>query len=813
MKLLSLAFLPELARDFRFGFRKLARNPGFTLLVVLVLALGIGANTMVFAIYNGVLLKSLPFENPRQVVSIRNRNLAEGFPRFPFFYPDYVTYRDETRSFSEVGAVTSFDFTLSDDTHSADAVNGSRISANGFKLIGQTPLLGRDFDPADSKPGAPPVVILSHAVWQLRYGGDPDILRKVVRVNGQPAAIVGIMRQGIQFPETSMLWLPLVPTAQDEQRQTAFDLFARLREGVSIDQAQAEMSGIAQRLSQEHPDTHKGVESDVRPYLDTAIDSSNRAILMTLMGSVTFVMMITCANAANLLLSRAVSRSHETAMQAALGAGRWRIVRQFLIESVLMGFMGGVLGLLLAYVGIRIFTRAVSYFGFPYWTSLSLDASVFAYLFALCFVTGIVFGIAPALHISRGNLNNVLNEGGRGASGGRRTRYLANALVVFEIALTVVLLVGGGLMIRSFLRMQLVDVGVKTENLLTVRIRLLNSKYPQPADSARFAERLVESIGALPGIENVAIASDIPANGAGRRPFKLADDAVPRPNQPPPTVPTLVVSDGYFQVLGLAVLRGRDFTTGDGAKGSEAVIVNERFANQYWPGQDPIGKRIQLNFAGRPWLTVIAIAPPILQTNPQQQAVDPAIYVPFLQQPLTTMSLIVKSHGSREATTNLLRQEIRRIDADIPMFDVLSIDDVLDRQNTVRSILSALFSTFAVIALVLSAVGIYAVTAHSVSQRTQEIGVRMAFGADRTSIVALVLRQGFRHLAFGLPPGLLAAVGLSRFLEDQLFQVSSTDPSTYLSISAFMIAVVIVACLVPANRASNVRCADALRAE
>jgi putative ABC transport system permease protein len=799
-----------LGHDIRFGLRVWFKNPGIALLGVLTLALGIGANTMVFAIYNGALLKSLPFENPRQVISLTSRNRVEGYTFGPS-YPDFAVYRDESHSFTTMTAFTFGSFTLSDDTNTAEALDGNRVSAGTFSLIGQTPLLGRDFNSEDTKTGAERVVILSNALWQVRYGKDPSILGKLVRINGQPTTVIGVMREGMRFPEAAMLWIPFLPTPQEEQNrgQTSLNVMARLREGISIPQARVEIQLISQRLASSFPDTNKNVEGDVRPYIESVIDDEDRQLLQTLVGAVAFVLLIACANVANLLLSRAVFRSRETSIRTALGASRWVIVRQLLIESILLGFMGGFVGLFLADLGVRIFSTAVARLGLPYWMSFSIDATVFVYLFGLCFLTGIVFGLAPALQISRVNVNDFLKEGGRGPGGGRRSHYLTGALVIVEIALTMVLMIGGGLMIRSFLKMQTIDVGIRAQNLLTARIRLINAKYPQLEDRAAFADRLIERLRALPGMESLALASAIPGNGTLSRELRLEDRDIADANHKYPNATGVVISPGYFETVGAPIRKGRDFTASDGAKGYEAAIVNERFADEYWPGEDPIGKRIQLG-ADSPWISIIGVAPPISQ-NIRIRRIQPLVYLPLLQQPLLAMSVIARTHVRREDITPILREELRRIDSDIPLFNIMSIQDLLDQATAGRTILSSLFSTFAIIALVLSSVGIYAVTAYSVSQRTQEIGVRMALGADGKHIVWLILRQGLRHLAIGLPPGLVAAFGLSRLLSNQLYQVTPSDPLTFFSISAFMIAVVLFASLVPARRASRLNAVDAFR--
>ena len=800
-------------QDIRYSLRMLGKSPGFTLVAIVALGLGIGVNSMMFTIYNAAMFKSLPFERPREIVYINHQNLSAGRNQIGVTYDDFTEYRRQSRSLSAIAAFDEGGFNFSDERALPERLTGTRLSANTFSVIGQKVFLGRDFADIDERPGAEPVAILSYAQWQTRYAGDLSIIGKVVKINGQYHTVIGIMPQDMAFPSESRFWIPAIPTPEDhERRPPNFDVLGRLRGGVTPLEAQTEMRGIAVQLASAHPDTNKNVEPRVRPFIDWVLDEGDQQILQTLVGAVGFVLLIACANVANLLLSRAVHRSRETAVRLAIGASRWRIVRQLLLESVILGLLGGVLGLAFAKAAVKWFAAAVAPLGIPYWMDWSMDGRTFLYLFAISFATGILFGLAPALQISKTSVNDGLKESGRSSSGGVRTRRLTNAFVVGEITLTMVLMVGAGLMVRSLLNRQALNAGVNFENVITMQLSLTRDKYPDSSNWIALADRLSEELRVLPDIESMTIASHLPAGGAFSIPLRLEDRNIADANGGLPSVATIVTGPGYFRALGVAVERGREFTDFDGKPGAEAAIVNERFAAQYWPGENAIGKRIQLDNHG-PWISVIGISPPIRQRNLRQQQIDPMIYVPFRQMPRANFRLLARTRSPEDAVSRLLRTEVHKLDPDLPLFNMMTLSRFRDDLMREPRILTAMFSIFAVIGLLLSVVGIYAVTAYATSQRNQEIGIRMALGASNRKIVWLVLRLGLMQLAVGLPLGVAGAFLTSRLLMRIVFQITTTDFETFVGIPALLTITVAGACLLPAVRAARLNPVEALRIE
>ena len=583
--------------DIRFGWRILAKSPGFTLAAVVAIALGIGVNSMMFTIYNAVLFKTLPFENPRQIVHIHSRNFVEGWDRRGIFYEDFLEYRAQARSFEGLAAYMDDGYIMRDERGAPHLIEGCLVTPNTFSLIGQRPLLGRDFRADDAMPEANKVAILSYGLWQTRYGGDPSILGTAVRLSAESYTIVGIMPRDMEFPGRSTLWVPIVDTPENRDSwylRSGFEVIGRLPSAVPLQQAETELRGIAGRIAASRSGPGAGIEPVVLPYIEWAINPQSKLMGQTLMGAVSFVLLIACANVANLLLSRAVHRSRETSIRVALGASRWRIVRQLLIESVLLSMLGGAVGLGLALIFVRLFVMAIQPMGIPYWVDWSMDATSFVYLLVICVMSGVLFGLAPALQISRTNVTEGLKETGRQATGGSRTRFLTHALVVAEISLTFVLMVGAGLLVRSLFTMQTVDLGFRTANLLTMTVPLDERRYPENADRVAFADRLNERLASLPDLESFTIASGLPASGAGQMILHLADRAIADAGGTPPRVAETAIGAGYFAALGLTMPSGREFTAADGNPGAEAAIVNQRFAAQYWPGEDPIGKKIRL---------------------------------------------------------------------------------------------------------------------------------------------------------------------------------------------------------------------------
>ena len=799
--------------DIRFGWRILTKSPGFTLGAVAAIALGIGVNSMMFTIYNAALFKTLPFENPGEIVHIHSRNLADGWDRRGFFYEDFLEYRAQARSFEGLAAFMDNGYVMRDESGAPHLAEGCLVTPNTFSLIGQRPLLGRDFRADDGTPEADKVVILSYGLWQTRYGGDPSILGTALTLSAESYTIVGIMASGMEFPRQSRFWIPIVDTAEHRDLwylRFGFEVIGRLPSAVPLLQAETELRGIAARIAAGRTGRPAaGIEPVVVPYIEWEVNPRTKLMAQTLMGAVSFVLLIACANVANLLLSRAVHRSRETAVRVALGASRWRIVRQLLIESTLLSMLGGAVGLGFALIFIRLFVLAIQPQGIPYWVDWSMDATSFGYLLVICVMSGVLFGLAPALQISRTDVIGGLKETGRQATGGSRSRFLTHALVVAEISLTFVLMVGAGLLVRSLFTLQTVDVGFRTDHLLTMTVPLDERKYPEAADRVAFTDRLTQRLASLPDLESFTIASGIPASGAGWMYLHLADRVIAAADGTPPGIATTSIGAGYFAALGLTIPRGREFTPADGAPGAEAVMVNERFAAQYWPGEDPVGRKIQLG--KDPWSTVVGVSPTIRQTSLRPD-VDALVYQPFRQAPTFWFSIMARVR-SPESAANVLREEVRTLDPDLPLIRMWTLDEYLGRLRGEARMLSTLFSAFALIGLLLSAVGIYAVTAYAMSQRTQEIGIRIAMGATTRDVVWLVLGSGLRQLALALPIGLVCAIAVSRLFASVLFEVAPLDLVTFVSIPAMLSAIVIAACLVPARRAARLSPVDALRTE
>ncbi|MEO8076139.1 MAG: ABC transporter permease, partial [Acidobacteriota bacterium] len=682
----------------------------------------------------------------------------------------------------------------------------------------ERPVLGRDFRPGEDRAGAEPVALLGYGLWKSRYGQDPAVIGRTIRVNEIATVIIGVMPEGNRFPNNADMWQAIVPDAAIERRDTRdFNLFGRLRPGVSLKQAQTELTGIARRLEQQYPDTNKSIDAVVMTFNDRFNGGPVRIVFLALMGAVGFVLLIACANVANLLLARSAHRSREMAVRIALGASRARIIRQLLVESILLSFLGGGFGLALSLVGVRLFDRAVADVGKPYWIQFTMDTTVFAFLVAVCAATGIVFGLAPALHVSRTNLNDILKEGGRGNPGGRRARWMTGSMVVAELALTLVLLVGAGLMVRSFFKLYTLDTGVDTSRLLTMRLSLAETKYPKAEQRQLFYDALLPRLQAVPGIAAASIASAPPVSGADPRGLEI--EGRPALNTPkPPRVSTLFVSETYFDTLGVTIRQGRPLRRTDGVTGSEGAVVNARFVSQFFAAEDPIGKRIRLETGERdgkkgPWLTVIGISPTVRQRNAQDPQPDSVVYVSYRLTPPGGTVILARTQGDPSAVISAVRAAVQAVDPNQPVFGVQTMNQSLAQNRWPYRVFGTMFTLFAIIALVLSAVGIYAVTAYSVTQRTQEIGLRMALGAQPAQVSWLILRQGLIQLAAGLSLGLAGAIAISPVLQALLVQITPSDPLTLVAICALLGGITVAACVIPARRATRLDPLAALRVE
>ena len=812
--------------DVRFAGRLLVKDKWFTLVAAIALALGIGVNATVFTFVNAVLIRGLPIPESDRAMAVqsfdrvRNRTLGVSFL-------DFRDFRDSSRTFEMLGAFNGALANVSDEGQPPERFNGSHMSAISFQIVGQQPVLGRGFTADDDRPGTPAVVIIGHGMWMNRYGSNPSVIGRTIRINDIPTTVIGVMPENFKFPFNTDLWLPLgmLPGLEDAKRNARpLQVFGRLAPGVSREQAQSELINISKKLEAENPETNKDIQARVLTFNESQNGGPIRAVFLSLMGAVAFVLLIACANVANLLLSRSTNRGREISVRISLGASRWRVVRQLLIESVMLAVISGLAGLGVAAIGIRLFDRATQDVGRPYWIQFTMDGSVLSFFALICLGTGIIFGLAPALHISKTDVNEVLKEGGRTGSAGVRARRWTGALMVAELALTLVLLAGAGFMIRNFLNMYSLDLGIDTSKLLTMNLALPERKYPALEQRLAFYERLEERLKSNPRIENVAVTSNIPLQGGFLR--RLEVDGKPLDQgQQAPNVTMLTIDPRYFETIGLPVQRGRNLTDEDGMAGRESAIINQRFAALHFPNEDPIGRRITLKIdlqGGAPptggiptslTATIVGIVPNVRQRDFQLPDPDPIAYLPFRTDPRGFMSLIVRSQGDPTLMTPILREEVRAIDADLPLFGIRTLDENLAQARWPFRIFGSMFAIFAFIALTLSAVGLYAVTAYAVSQRTQEIGIRMALGAQGNQVSWLFLRRSFVQLAIGLTLGVAGAFGVGQLFSSTnlLIQTSSRDPITIGGIAMLLAVVAIAASVLPAKRATKLDPLHALR--
>jgi putative ABC transport system permease protein len=810
-------------RDVRFALHLMVKERWYSAVAIVALALGIGVNATVFTLVNAVLIKGLPFQDSGRLYMLTLQNKTGG--RTGVSNADLQDWRAQMRSFVALGAFSGNSMNVSDDRSAPQQARGQMVTADTFGLLGQQPLLGRDFAPGDDRRGAEPIAILGYKIWQSRYAGDRGVLGRTIRIDGRPTTVVGVMPDNMEFPSSAELWIPFVPTAEQEKRGARMlQVFGRLRGDATRAQAQAEMNAIAGRLASAYPETNKEFTAiAVETFTERFNGGNIRTVFLSMMGAVAFVLLIACANVANLLLSRSAHRSREIAVRIALGATRWRVVRQLLVESILLGCAGGALGLLLAMVGVRLFDRAVADTGKPYWIQFTMDFTVFGFLAAVCVLTGILFGLAPALQVTKTNVGEVLKEGGRGTAGSRRARWLTGTMVVLELALTLVLLVGAGLMVRSFLKLYTIDLGIRPDHLMSMRMQLPDTKYPTADARRAFYERLAPRLASLAGAEAVAFTTSVPPFGSGRRGLEIEGRPPLKPEEQAPRVGAVTISPAFFETVGVQLRRGRGFGDRDGAPGAETVVVNDALAAQFFKGEDPIGRRIR--FAqdqprpGQPaqpppvWRTIVGISPSIRHSS-QQEAEPPAVvYVPLRQDPPSGIALLVRSRLEPGSVMNAVRSEVQAVDQDQPVFTVQTMDQMLAQAMWPYKVFGTLFAIFAGIALLMSAVGLYSVMAYSVTQRTAEIGLRMALGAEGRQVSWLILRRGLVQLAIGLTIGLAGAYGLSRVLRTILVQITPTDPVTFVAITAMLTVVAIAACVLPARRATRVDPLIALRAE
>jgi putative ABC transport system permease protein len=806
--------METLVQDVRYAVRGILRKPGFAVVATITLALGIGANAAIFSVIDAVLLRPLPYPEPDRIVKLwelepegQQRNVDYNFSPANFF-----DVRDQNESFEQVayygrGAVS---LTGAGDPQ---RLTVAWTSANFLEVVGVEPLVGRGFAPGEDQPGSDRMVLLSEGFWRRHFGGDSSVVGQPIRFDGESFTVIGVLPGYVEFPETVDAWVSLGidPETASKRAVHFLGVAARLRSGVTLEEARAEMSALAGRLEREYPQTNAGRGFNVETAQEHAVGDI-RPALLTLLAAVGLVLLIACANVANLLLARATSRQKEIAVRAALGAGRGRLVRQFLTESVILSLLGSAAGVLIAVWGkdllVALGPKEVARL-----SGTSLDHRVLLFTVGVSLLTGIVFGLVPALQASKPDLNDALKDGGRGGAGLARTRT-RGALVVFEVAVSLVLLAGAGLLVRSFVRVLSVDPGFDPRNVLTMQLSLPESKYGEASQTAAFYQQLQERIAALPSVRYVGVVNSLPLSASGATAWMHVEGRPNPPDVEPPEVGYRVAGGDYFRVMGIPLLQGRAFSTQDSAEATPAALVNETLARAFWPGEDPLGRRFKLgpNPEGGSWITVVGVVGDVRHSD-LESAPRPEAFLAHAQESWSSMTVVLKVDGDPSSLVAAVTDQVRSMDPDQPVFSVRTMEEVRAASVAGRRFSMALLAGFAGLALVMAAVGLYGVISYSVAQRTHEIGIRMALGAKAGDVLRLVVRQGLGLVGMGVAAGLVAAYALTRFLEGMLFGVSPTDPATFAGIAALLVGVALLASYVPARRAARVDPMVALRHE
>jgi predicted permease len=795
----------------RYALRRLTAEPGFAAVVVLAIGIGIGMNTTVFTLVNAVLLRGLPYAHADEIVVVSSYDMERRDDQRTS-WADFQDWQRTATSFRGLAATSELSMNIAGGAAAPVRVFGTRVTPDTFRLLGQPMALGRDFVDADGRPGATPVVILGYGVWERTFGSDRNIIGRTIRINEVPTEVVGIMPRGVKFPEITDAWIPMQPDADRDKRDARnLEVFGRLAPGVGIPEAQAEMSGVTARLERQYPKTNVHIGALVQTFNDRQNGGPIRVVFLMLLAAVSLLLLVACANVANLLIARAVARTREMALRMALGAGRRTILAQLLTESVLLGCLGGVLGLALAFVGVTLFDRAVADVGKPYWIVFRFDWRVFGWLALVCVGTGLVFGLAPALQLARTNSNEILKDGGRGATSSRG-RWLTSGLVVVEIAFTLALLAGAGVMVRSFLHLYTMDLGARIDNVLTGGITLSDRKYPDPASRLRFVERLDERLRALPGIESVSIGTTVPGDGVGT--LTLDIEGQPRATAEQPRETRVAsVGPGFFETFAITPIAGRVLEKRDGREGSEGVVVNQRFVERFLGGGTALGRRIMLRPDAKDtvWATIVGVVPHVRHNDNARDERDAVVYRPLEMSTATSFVIAIRSTQPSTTLAGALRDTVRDLDQDLPVFETRTMAEMLARRRWPFRVFGSLFVLFAIFGLVLCTIGMYGVTAYAVGQRQTEIGVRVALGAQQRQVAWLVMRRAFVQLAIGLPLGLALAYEVTVAMKSLLVGIKPGDPLTLGAIVCLVVIVTIAACLIPAGRAVRLDPVAALR--
>ncbi len=801
-------------QDLRYAVRMLRKSPGFTLVATITLALGIGANTTIFSAMNAVVFQPFSFQNQDRLVMLWERQSEMGYSRGSVAPGNFNDWREQGQTLDQIIAITQsyFDITEGDQP---ERYAGYKVSATFFDPFGVKPMMGRTFTPEEDQPGRDQVVVLKHSLWQNRFGADPDIVGKTISINSTIFTCIGVMGPDFNFPfNGGEMWSPLVFDANDltDRKNHYLQVLGLLKPGVTIEQANEDINQIAHRAALAYPDSNSGKSVNIVSMTKDAVRGASM-YSPVMLSAVGFVLLIACANVANLLLVRAATRQKEIAIRLAIGAGRFRLIRQLLTESLLLALIGGAVGLLISVWGVDAIARGIpddfSKF-IPGWQHVGVDKTAFVFTLIVSALTGLIFGLAPALQATKLNFSEALKEGGKGSASKGSSNRARSLLVVSEIALSLVLLIGAGLMIRSFVQLMRSDLGVNPTGVLTMQISLSTEKYSPPEQRVNFYQQLLERVSALPGVLKAGATSNLPLSGSNRSTVLISAGQTIFPLSKKPDVNYRSVSLDYFTAIGTRISKGRNFTDGDRPGSPRVALVNEAFANQFFADQEPVGQQFKID-NNQP-IEIIGVVANVIN-NDLDNITEPDMYLPFAQDPWRSMFLVIHTGADPNQIASAVRSEASAIDKSLPVFNIKAMQQLIGERLSPKRLATVMIGFFGLMALVLASVGIYAVMSYSVTQRTHEIGIRMALGARPQDIFKLVVGHGIMLTAIGLVIGLAGAFAMTRAMSQILYGVTATDPLTFIGISLLLASIALLACYIPARRATKVDPMVALRYE